>query len=85
MDGSFGPVGLRRSGGTGADARLEQGRWHKAERGELGFNLPRGYLKHPSGEVVLDPDERVRDTIRLVFDIFERRGSVHGVMRYLID
>src|SRR5918998_1720196 len=26
-------------------ARLEQGRWHKAERGELGFNLPRGYLK----------------------------------------
>jgi excisionase family DNA binding protein len=66
-------------------ARLEQGRWHKAERGELGFNLPRGYLKHPSGEVALDPDERVRDTIRLVFDVFERRGSVHGVMRYLID
>lgn len=66
-------------------ARLEQGRWHKAERGALGFNLPRGYLKHPSGEVVLDPDERVRDTIRLVFDVFERRGSVHGVMRYLND
>jgi excisionase family DNA binding protein len=66
-------------------ARLEQGRWHKAERGELGFNLPRGYLKHPSGGVALDPDERVRDTVRLVFDAFERRGSVHGVLRYLID
>src|SRR3954451_9827083 len=66
-------------------ARLEQGRWHKAERGELGFNLPRGYLKHPAGEVPLDPDERVRDTVRLVFDVFERRGSVHGVMRYLVD
>jgi DNA invertase Pin-like site-specific DNA recombinase len=66
-------------------ARLEQGRWHKAERGELGFNLPRGYLKGTSGEVVLDPDERVRDTIRLVFDVFARRGSVHGVLRYLID
>src|SRR3954464_9253334 len=66
-------------------ARLEQGRWHKAERGELGFNLPRGYLKRPSGEVALDPDERVRDTIHLVFDVFERRGSVHGVMRYLVD
>ena len=39
----------------------------------------------PSGEVVLDPDERVRDTIRLVFDVFERRGSVHGVLRYLVD
>ena len=66
-------------------ARLEQGRWHKAERGELGFNLPRGYLKRASGEVVLDPDERVRDTVRLVFDVFERRGSVHGVLRYLVD
>ena len=66
-------------------ARLEQGRWHKAERGELGFNLPRGYLRRPSGEVALDPDERVRDTVRLVFDVFERRGSVHGVMRYLVD
>jgi DNA invertase Pin-like site-specific DNA recombinase len=66
-------------------ARLDQGRWHKAERGELGFNLPRGYLKARSGDVMLDPDERVRDTIGLVFDIFERRGSVHGVMRYLVD
>src|SRR3954468_21761566 len=66
-------------------ARLEQGRWHKAGRGELGFNLPRGYLERPSGEVALDPDERVRDTVRLVFDVFERRGSVHGVMRYLVD
>ena len=31
------------------------------------------------------PDERVRDTIRLVFDVFARRGSVHGVLRYLVD
>jgi DNA invertase Pin-like site-specific DNA recombinase len=66
-------------------ARLDQGRWNKAARGELGFNMPRGYLKRPSGEVCLDPDERVHDTIRLVFDVFERRGSVHGVMRYLVD
>jgi DNA invertase Pin-like site-specific DNA recombinase len=66
-------------------ARLDQGRWNKAGRGELGFNMPRGYLRRPSGEVCLDPDERVRETIRLVFDVFERRGSVHGVMRYLVD
>src|SRR3954466_5994305 len=66
-------------------ARLEQGRWHKAAGGELGCNLPRGYLKRPSGELALDPDERVRDTARLVFDVFERRGSVHGVMRYLVE
>jgi DNA invertase Pin-like site-specific DNA recombinase len=66
-------------------ARLDQGRWNKAKRGELGFNMPRGYLKRPSGEVCLDPDERVRETIRLVFDVFERRGSIHGVMRYLVE
>jgi hypothetical protein len=66
-------------------ARLEGGRWNKAGRGEFGFNMPRGYLKRPSGEVCLDPDERVRETVRLVFDVFERRCSVHGVMRYLVD
>src|SRR5947209_5835775 len=32
---------------------------------------------------ILDPDERVRATLRLVFDIFERRRSAHGVVRYL--
>src|SRR3954471_20528163 len=47
-------------------ARFEEGRWNKAERGELGFNLPRGFLRRPSGEIILDPDERVRDTLRLV-------------------
>jgi DNA invertase Pin-like site-specific DNA recombinase len=39
-------------------ARLDQGRWNKAKRGELGFNMPRGYLKRPSGEVCLDPKTR---------------------------
>src|SRR4051795_1389215 len=64
-------------------ARFEEGRWNKAERGELGFNLPRGFLRRPSGEIILDPDERVRDTLRLVFDTFERRRSARGVVRYL--
>jgi hypothetical protein len=65
-------------------ARLDEGRRHKAARGELGFALPRGYLRRVSGEVVLDPDERARDTIELVFDVFARRRSVHGVLRYLV-
>jgi DNA invertase Pin-like site-specific DNA recombinase len=64
-------------------ARFEEGRWHKAGRGEFGFNMPRGFLRRPSGEIVLDPNERVRETVQLVFDIFERRRSVHGVVRYL--
>jgi len=36
-------------------ARLDEGRRHEAARGELGFALPRGYLRRVSGEVVLAP------------------------------
>ena len=65
-------------------ARLDEGRRHKAKRGELGFALPRGYLRRASGEIVLDPDERVRATIETIFAVFARRRSVHGVLRYLV-
>ena len=33
--------------------RLERGRLHKAERGELVLNVPCGYVKLPTGEVAL--------------------------------
>lgn len=66
-------------------ARMLEGRRAKARRGELGKPLPMGYLHHPSGEVVLDPDEQAQATIRLVFQLFDRFRSVGKVMRYLID
>jgi DNA invertase Pin-like site-specific DNA recombinase len=65
--------------------RLLAGRRAKAERGELFFNLPRGYVRTPAGAIALDPDEQVQATIRLVFDVFERRGTINGVLRYLVD
>src|SRR5215213_7051130 len=65
--------------------RMLEGRRAKAARGELVIGLPRGYVQRPSGEVTLDPDEQVRATIRLVFDVFERRRSVYAVLRYLVD
>jgi DNA invertase Pin-like site-specific DNA recombinase len=40
--------------------RMVQGKLNKAKRGELGFLLPTGYIRRPSGEVVFDPDEQVR-------------------------
>jgi DNA invertase Pin-like site-specific DNA recombinase len=64
--------------------RMHEGRRIKAERGELFFNLPRGYVRRPSGEVALDPDEQVQATVRLVFSVFERRSSLNGVLRYLV-
>src|SRR5580658_786426 len=66
-------------------ARMHEGRSAKARRGELILGLPRGFVLKPSGEVALDPDEGVQRVIRLVFAIFERRRSISGVLRYLVD
>lgn len=64
-------------------ARMLAGRQAKAQRGEVITHLPRGYVRRPSGEVAFDPDEQVQATIHLVFDLFARRGSVHGVLAHL--
>lgn len=66
-------------------ARMHEGRKAKARSGELVLGLPRGYILKPSGEVALDPDEGVQRVIRLVFALFEKRRSISGVLRYLVD
>jgi DNA invertase Pin-like site-specific DNA recombinase len=62
--------------------RLERGKLHKAERGELILNVPGGYFKLHDGGVVFDPDEQVRSTAQLVFDQFDALGSFGKVYRY---
>ena len=64
--------------------RLHQGALQKARRGELIALVPAGYVRLPSGEVSLDPDEQVQAVIRAVFEQFERQGSVGAVLRYLL-
>jgi len=66
-------------------ARMLEGRRAKARRGELGKPVPMGYLRRPSGEVVLDPDEQAQGTIRQVFDLFERLRTVGKVLCYLVE
>ena len=39
-------------------ARMLEGRMAKARRGELGRPVPMGYVRRPSGEIALDPDEQ---------------------------
>src|SRR3984957_3497271 len=65
--------------------RMLSGKLAKAERGELAIPLPIGYLRRPSGEVVLDPDEQAQHVVRLVFGTFRRLGTLNGVLRYLVD
>jgi DNA invertase Pin-like site-specific DNA recombinase len=65
--------------------RMRQGMLAKARRGELGMAVPTGYVRRPSGEVVLDPDEQVQHVIRLIFRKFEEIGTLNGVLRYLVE
>ena len=51
--------------------RLERGRLHKAQRGELFHRVPTGYVKLSTERVELDPDEQVREVIRLIFDKYD--------------
>jgi DNA invertase Pin-like site-specific DNA recombinase len=66
-------------------ARMYQGKMNKARRGEL-FGLPPiGYIKLPTGDFARDPDEQAQAVVRLVFDQFDRHGTVHGLLRYLVQ
>ncbi len=64
--------------------RMLAGKRAKAERGELGMALPMGYVRRLSGEITKDPDEQAQAVIQLVFDQFERLGTLNGVLQYLV-
>jgi DNA invertase Pin-like site-specific DNA recombinase len=64
--------------------RMRSGALAKASRGELVLPLPMGFVRRPSGEVVLDPDEGVQEVIRLVFRLFTELGTVNAVLQALV-
>ena len=63
---------------------MYQGRLNKARRGEVYYHPPIGYVRTPAGEFALDPDPRVQDTVRLLFDKLDELGTVTAVLRYLV-
>jgi DNA invertase Pin-like site-specific DNA recombinase len=65
--------------------RMLAGKQAKARRGELAIGLPTGYVRRASGEAVLDPDEQVQTVVRLIFAKFAELGTLHGVLRWLVD
>lgn len=65
--------------------RMLEGKRAKARRGELALRSPMGYVRHPSGEVMKDPDEQARAVIETIFEQFERRGTLNAVLRYLVE
>lgn len=65
--------------------RLHEGKLNKARRGELNNRLPLGYVLAPDGCVQLDPDEQVQHVVHLIFRTFDELGTLHAVLRYLVN
>jgi len=57
----------------------------KAKRGELRFALPPGYCWNEASQIELDPDERIRNTIRLILEKFQELGSARQVLLWAQD
>lgn len=55
----------------------------KARRGELRMPVPVGYVWSRDTGLVLDPDRRVQDAVRMVFRLFERFGSARQVLLHM--
>src|SRR2546428_941444 len=63
-------------------ARLRGGIVNKARRGELRCRLPVGFVYDGADRVVLDPDQQVQESVRLLFDTFARTGAAHATVKY---
>jgi DNA invertase Pin-like site-specific DNA recombinase len=61
-------------------ARLHGGKLNKANRGELRFPLPVGFV-YDDDKIVIDPDQEVQGAVRTVFDLFSKQGTAYGVVR----
>ena len=66
-------------------ARLRGGILNKVRRGEYRCVLPTGLVYDGAGNVVLDPDCQIRETIAYFFDTFSRVGSAHQTVKVFRD
>jgi DNA invertase Pin-like site-specific DNA recombinase len=65
-------------------SRMRQGLLNKVRRGEVFMGPSVGYVRSPDGGFEFDSDEQVRTVVRMVFDQFERLGTIRKVLRYLL-
>lgn len=62
-------------------ARLRGGVLNAVKRGEYRCSLPTGLVYDGAGDVVLDPDLQVRETIAYFFETFARVESAHQTVK----
>jgi DNA invertase Pin-like site-specific DNA recombinase len=62
-------------------ARLRGGILNKARRGELVIRPPVGLVYNAAAELVLDPNQQVQQSLRLLFETFRRTGSAVATVK----
>ena len=65
--------------------RLQGAKRAAAERGELRFPLPVGYVRDADGCTMIDPDQEVTAAVADVFAAFQATGSAYGVVGAFIN
>lgn len=60
--------------------RLQESKRAAAQRGDLRFPLPVGYVYDEDGRTVLDPNVEIGSAVADVFSAFEAAGSAYGVV-----
>jgi DNA invertase Pin-like site-specific DNA recombinase len=65
--------------------RMYQGRLNKAKRGELFSHPPIGYIRYPAGSLALDPDQQVQAVVHLIFEQFQRLGTINALLKYMVQ
>lgn len=63
--------------------RMQQGRLERARRGEWLGVPPLGYVIGENRKLIFDPDEQAQHVMRMLFEQFERLGSVSALLRFL--
>jgi DNA invertase Pin-like site-specific DNA recombinase len=61
--------------------RMRGGLMNKAKRGDLRKPVPIGYT-YSEDRLVKDPDMEIQNAVEMLFDVFRRTGSAHGVAQY---
>jgi DNA invertase Pin-like site-specific DNA recombinase len=65
--------------------RMLEGARHKAQRGELIYRVPVGYVKSEQNQIEKHPDQRVRQVVAQVFAKFRECRSVRQTLLWFVQ
>ena len=66
-------------------ARLQGGIRNKARRGELFVRPAMGFVYSADGKLVMDPDQQVQQSVRVLFETFRRTGSAMATVKFFAE